>query len=451
MQGASPCGIHRLHQETIPIMITSVEALHFRCLKYVRQDIGQYQILVGPNASGKTTFLDAIVFVRNTITEGLDKAIAELTPNIHDLFWNKTGDRFEVALELALPGSIRNALATNGVSNLRSPSATESGTAYSTIRYELAVGLNGAQEAVILAERALLKDDAHNNALPRELFPDVTGPTPTSIQYDNLRSKIVLDRSLTGQKHFQTEVSAPGANAGILSKLKGNYSSIQRLLIMQEEYFPALSWFLKHLEGGVQKFILNSLAIRKPSPPGQAQQFKPDGSNLPWVLENLKTKHPEKYTDWIAHIQTALPDIEAVNTVLREEDYHRYITIKYNSGVEVPSWMVSDGTLRLLALTIPAYLPDFEGLYLIEEPENGIHPKAMETITQSLSSVYDAQVLVATHSPVVLSLTDPKQVLCFAKTPEGATDIVVGAEHPMLRNWQGREDLGTLFAAGVLG
>ena len=112
---------------------------------------------------------------------------------------------------------------------------------------------------------------------------------------------------------------------------------------------------------------------------------------------------------------------------------------------------VSDGTLRLLALTLLAYLPGIEGVFLIEEPENGIHPRAVETVFQSLSSVYGAQVLLATHSPVVLSIARPEQVLCFAKTADGATDLVRGSEHPRLKEWKGETDLGTLFASGVLG
>ena len=95
-------------------------------------------------------------------------------------------------------------------------------------------------------------------------------------------------------------------------------------------------------------------------------------------------------------------------------------------------------------------MPNFSGVCLIEEPENGIHPRAVETLFQSLSSVYDAQVLLASHSPVILSLVDPSQVLCFAKTPEGATDIVQGNEHPRLKKWTGEENLSVLFAAGVL-
>lgn len=125
--------------------------------------------------------------------------------------------------------------------------------------------------------------------------------------------------------------------------------------------------------------------------------------------------------------------------------------IGYRGGLEVPSWMASDGTLRLLALTLPAYLGDFSGIYLIEEPENGIHPRAVETMFQSLSSVYDAQILVATHSPVILSIADPSTVLCFAKSEDEATDIVRGSDHPALRDWRGETNLGVLFAAGVLG
>jgi predicted ATPase len=113
--------------------------------------------------------------------------------------------------------------------------------------------------------------------------------------------------------------------------------------------------------------------------------------------------------------------------------------------------MASDGTLRSLALTIPAYMPDFSGICLIEEPENGIHPQAVETVYKSLTSVYNAQVLLATHSPVILSVADVDKVLCFKKTESGATDIVRGDQHPALRDWRGDVNLGTLFAGGVLG
>jgi predicted ATPase len=204
------------------------------------------------------------------------------------------------------------------------------------------------------------------------------------------------------------------------------------------------------LTQGVQSLVLNSLLIRRASPPGQVRGFKPDGSNLPWVVVGL-SKEPSRLKAWISHLKTALPDIENIRTVERPDDKHRYLVICYQGGLEVPSWMASDGTLRLLALTVPAYLPKFPGVYLIEEPENGIHPSAVEAVYQSLSSVYEAQILMATHSPVILSLADADKVLCFKKTETGATDIVLGSEHPALKDWKGETNLGVLFAGGVLG
>ena len=189
---------------------------------------------------------------------------------------------------------------------------------------------------------------------------------------------------------------------------------------------------------GVQQIALNSMQLRKPSPPNRGTGFSPDGSNLPWVVWNLEqSANRERFAEWVDHVRTALPDLESIETVERPEDRHRYLMLHYHGGLKVPSWMASDGTLRLLALTIPAYIPDFKGICLIEEPENGIHPQAVETVFQSLSSVYDAQVLLATHSPVILSVAEADKVLCFKKTDSGATDIVRGSEHPALKDWRG--------------
>jgi predicted ATPase len=79
-----------------------------------------------------------------------------------------------------------------------------------------------------------------------------------------------------------------------------------------------------------------------------------------------------------------------------------------------------------------AYLDPPGTIYLIEEPENGIHPQAVECVFQALSSVYECQVLCASHSPVILSMAEPEQLLCFSRTDENATDIMRGDKHPML-------------------
>ncbi len=328
---------------------------------------------------------------------------------------------------------------------------------FDRIRYEVRLGLtNDTQEHAIHEERVILLDDGHSrkslNGILRLEFPEFKneGHKIINQKYNSTFYKQIIKKQEGGNDNFYPENRKDTGGGWIPSFKLGIKKSALGNLPADITKFPFSSWLKNLLNDGVQMFILNSLDIRKASPPGQSKKFKPDGSNLPWVIDDFKKRDLSAYHSWTDHIRTALPDIKEVITVERPDDKHRYLKILYNNGIEVPSWLVSDGTLRLLALTLPAYLPDFEGVYLIEEPENGIHPEAMETVFQSLSSVYNAQILLASHSPVILSLVELEDVLCFAKTDEGVTDIVKGNEHPMLKNWKGETNLSVLFAAGVL-
>lgn len=143
--------------------------------------------------------------------------------------------------------------------------------------------------------------------------------------------------------------------------------------------------------------------------------------------------------------------LDRFHVLERPEDRHANLVLQYVTGVEIPSWTASDGTMRLLALTLLAYLPENRFIYLLEEPDNGVHPLALDGIRDSLSSAYDAQVLVTTHSPAFLALVEPSEVLCFDKNADGATDIIRGSDHPVLKDWQGSINMEVLFAKGVVG
>ncbi len=418
-------------------MIRLVEALNFRCLRYVRQPLGPFHVLVGPNASGKTTFLDAVAFLGRLVADGPEVAIGERTQNFQDLIWGRTGEKFELAIEVAIPDDRREKLPRE----------------FDTVRYEVAIGAGPQTDAVgIVEECAFLKKWAESSQPQRAILPAKVAPPSTIMlreQPGNIRR--VLSKAPGGKANFYPEVLEQSLEGGFPSYTLGPYKSALENLPEDVLRFPVLTWLRSLLAQGVQTLVLNSLLIRRPSPPGQVRGFKSDGSNLPWVVANFRKRFKERFGTWIAHLQTALPDLTDIDTIERDEDKHRYLVLRYADGLKVPSWMASDGTLRLLALTLPAYLPEFQGIYLIEEPENGIHPRGIATMFQSLSSVYDAQILLATHSPVILSAAELKQVLCFKKTDEGATDIVRGDEHPALQEWRGETTLGSLLAAGVLG
>ena len=70
-------------------MITLIEALHYRCLRYISQELGSFQILVGENASGKTAFMDVLVFFGQFLSEGLEAAVHGRTKNFRDLVWQR--------------------------------------------------------------------------------------------------------------------------------------------------------------------------------------------------------------------------------------------------------------------------------------------------------------------------------------------------------------------------
>lgn len=382
-------------------MFTKVEASGYRCLKDVSQDLRPYQILVGPNGSGKSALLDVITFLGDFVSFGLKQAVEERTKNFYDLVWGRAGSSFGLAVEATIPEDRRQ-------------------TPANTIRYTVGVRIDASTDNIRL------------------------GREQVSILQSDGSSRLVFHRDGWGL----TFMEEAGDNS-IVFEVDENYSGLGSLPRDQTR-FPASVWLKDMLREGVQRVILDNNPLHAPSPSGQGRSRLYDGLNLARFVAQLIDLSPENFDAWLQHLQTALPDIVSVQTHLREEDKHRYLTVKYKNGIEVPSWMLSDGTLRLLALTLLAYLPSTNGTYLIEEPEVGVHPTALETVMQSLSSIYDGQVLVTSHSPIVLGLPKPEEILCFQMT-EAGTKIIRGDEHPLLQEWRSNANLSDLFAAGVLG
>jgi predicted ATPase len=404
----------------------------------VDQTLGRFCALVGPNASGKTTFLDVIALLGDIMKNRGDvlRSVHQRSPDFEKMLWMGKGKEFQLAVEAKIPDAVHKMMA-------------EDKQRFTYVRYEVEIALDTKLNEIGLNHETLwLRTvNAKPDLAQREIFPA-----------EQFEQRSIFCRSGKG---FQSALNKkPGGNDnyypdGKKRTFKPSYklgwkNSALASIPADSESFPVSTWFRDLLENGVQTFVLNSQLMRQPSPSGLGRRFQTDGSNLPWVVAELR-QDPKRFQAWLDHVRTALEDIKDIDTVERREDKHRYLVIKYMNGAEVPSWLASDGTLRLLTLTIPAYLPDLEGTFLIEEPENGIHPRAIETVLQSLSSIYRGQVLVATHSPVALNMLEPRDVLCFAKDAAGATDIVSGDRHPALQDWKkGEPDLGVLFASGIL-
>lgn len=420
-------------------MFSRIQTRHYRSLKGVDQALGPMQALVGPNASGKTTFLDVIGLMSDLIRLRGDvrEAVLSRSTSFEKLIWQGPGaaDSFQLAVEAPIPQAVRDRMADDKKQ-------------HNLVRYELEIGMDRATNELGLNHETLWlrTADEAGRETQRALFPAVRFDAPSVLSRSKKGLHIALKKVPGGNDNYYPEGAASYTPSFKLGRTKSALAHIPA----DEKSFPVSTWFRGLLESGVQNVVLNSQTIRQPSPPGLGLRFQTDGSNLPWVIAELR-RDPTRFAGWLDHVRTALEDVADIDTVERDENRHRYLVIRYSNGAEVPSWLASDGTLRLLALTIPAYLNDLDDVFLIEEPENGIHPRAIETVIQSLSSIYSGQVLIATHSPVALNLLDAAQVLCFAKDETGATDIVAGNRHPALQEWRrGHPDLGVLFASGIL-
>jgi predicted ATPase len=409
-------------------MFRRVEVRHYKILKRVDVRLSALNILIGPNASGKSTLLDVLAFLQSALTHDVEKAVRERAPIVDDLVWKRqdveTG--FEIAVECAAP-------------NDRS------------LRYEVQIGLGEDGELSIRAESLFVLPATRAVPAPSQtvLFPfDLPDDSPIVLSPNKKMPagwKKIVSRGETGSSNFQSE-STSWTTAYRLPALRLSLSGVPE----DEDRFPLALWLKRLLMDGVQFIQLNSVRMRRPSPRDSLRRFQVDGSNLPIVVDELRTAHPERFDWWIAHLQTLLPNLQSVEVSEREEDRSRFIVVSYAGGLRAPAWLLSDGTLRMLALTLIAYLPpENAGVFMIEEPENGLHPRVIEGVYQSLSSPHESQILLTTHSPLFLNLAQPDDMVIFARTAQDGAAAVRGSAHPMLKDWRAGVSLSTLFAAGV--
>ncbi|MSP14392.1 MAG: hypothetical protein EXR62_15750 [Chloroflexi bacterium] len=123
-------------------MFRRVEALKYRCLKYISQPLGDFQVMVGPNGSGKSTFLDVIDFLRDLVRDGPEKAVLQVrAKRFEELVFGQDGDRFELAVNIEVPQDLAHA--KNGSTPL-------------ICRYEISVGQQIGEDIKIVAENLWL-------------------------------------------------------------------------------------------------------------------------------------------------------------------------------------------------------------------------------------------------------------------------------------------------------
>lgn len=144
------------------------------------------------------------------------------------------------------------------------------------------------------------------------------------------------------------------------------------------------------------------VAMRSARPPADVQDIGVLGEDIAPYLYRLRAEYPKHFAAVRRTLIALIPSVEDLNVDLDEKRGTLEIQV-HQGGANYSSRIISEGTLRVLALCAIAVNPWTKGLIAFEEPENGVHPRRLELIAELLTSLaveQGRQVIVTTHSPL---------------------------------------------------
>jgi predicted ATPase len=199
---------------------------------------------------------------------------------------------------------------------------------------------------------------------------------------------------------------------------------------------------VQELLSGVHYYRFDPSFLALPVAPDSKRLFRMEsnGFGLALCLDEILSFDRERFTQLEDRFREVFPHIKSIK-LIQEESYQApvddpnrvtmlqkadgkglYFQMK-ESGQLIPASQASDGTLLVLAYLAILYLPKPPRLLLIEEPENGIHPKRLQDILEILRHLVHeqshTQVVLTTHSPYVLDLFKPEEVTLCTKLDSG--------------------------------
>ena len=346
-------------------MLNRLTVRGFKSLADVTVDLPRFAVLFGPNATGKSNLLDAI------------QALSWLAraPTLSD----------------ALGGPF--------------PVRGRSVEAFSFDKGGLPA-LLGQQSAHFSLEADISTGETHYRYRIRPSMSFRSGELAVSDEYmARLRPKgsvwgtpaiEVADDALHVRRKGTFSPGRPrkerlGLNHSILSdrSLSGNgYAWLDNV---RDEF---ASWRTYHFEP--------RLVMRQDESPMDVTDIGIHGHNLAAFLYKLKATQPQSFDAIARVLRTIVPGVEAMDIELDERRGILDLQIRQD-GTSYSSRVLSEGTLRLLAMCAIAVNPWAGSVVALEEPENGVHPRRIDVIARllvSLSEREERQVIVTTHSPL---------------------------------------------------
>ena len=350
-----------------------LHAERYRILRDVEVEFGDLNVFIGANASGKSTILDALRFLSEGVRARDFRMPTARRGGMREVLWKGARYKERVALTLILEGD-----GDNGGSSCEW-----------TVRFGPVRGGRG----YTVAERAVERQNKGTAA--RTLLEAENG----SGWWLGEDAKVTLEMPPTG-----CALAAAAADAS----------------------FPA-----RNVAAFIERwgfFDPNPPLLRRDRSGLVTDKLDPYGRNLAETLYNLDNETLKRVVD-ATRSTIGLPDrIEAKRSPADDS----YYFMQHEAGLPaaVHRTGVSSGTLRTLALMTALIAAPDATLIGIEEPENNVHPAALSAFVEHIRSAQRKfQVIVATHSPLLLNFLDePKAVRVVRR--EGAQGARVLSDEP---------------------
>lgn len=378
----------------MPTRIRRIHIRNYRSLANVQLDLGPVGVLFGPNGSGKSTFLDTLWFVRDCAIRGVESASSSRSHGLGILFDGAADDEQSAWIELSTDDvrySLQFDLSSGRIETAPGEQLVNLGTNQVLIRRDV-----GADEAQLYHSQVV-------QCLPVQLREP---------------EKLTLNLYLG--------FNPKDAEAGSLDQL-----------MHFVRFYHSRSLFLHRLK-------------TQGSESSHETRLWDRGDNAWSVLRNLHDrKHIDDRFDTIMQfMKEAFPSFDGI--LLEQTGPNSVYASFLEKGRSRPILAsgVSDGHLQMLLILTALFSEgqNREALILLDEPEISLHPWALAVLAKAIrtaGSDWNKQVLVATHSPVLISQFEPSELIA-AEVEQGRTTLRPVSGIPDV------EDLLEVYAAGSL-
>jgi predicted ATPase len=388
--------------------LSRLKVHNYRSLADLSLHIGPVNVFFGPNGAGKSTILDTIWFFRDCAIRGVEFASSDRSHGIGILYDGAASDE---------PGT--------GPGTADSSEQISVALATEAIEYELRFGISSGRIEPFAGEqlRSLYYD--------RSLINRPAGSSTANLYHDNIAQHV----SVTLREPEKLSLGL------YLDFNQGDRDAadLDRLLHFVRHYHSR-SFFLYRLK-------------KDGSDVSHETRLWDRGDNCWSVLRNLhdRRSRDERYDTIMSFMARSFPSFEGL--VLEQTGPTTVYASFREKGRrrEIMASGVSDGHLQMLLLLTALFSegPTRPAVLLFDEPEVSLHPWALQVLAEAITVAADKwnkQVLVATHSPALLSQFSATQVLA-TEMEEGRTRVRRLSEMAEIQDLLDHYATGSLYMA----